>query len=284
MSTRFRKPSWWKVHHIESPKSLNDLWLHVGPYGKEVYRGLSNANYELSPRIARNRGHQDNEWNMMSEFGTHARSHGHDPQNHLELLALAQHHGLPTRCMDVTSAFGVALYFASPSAAHTNGAVIWCINLEKIATALVRWFIANDSKATSELSCDYVSFSGPPQIEGQKIVPIKENQNINTEIDQYMTPLPNNKVRHPPVVVGTPHVSHRMRAQDASFILLDPLGKCLSSQLQSIGVSQGLRGIYLSPKLCKQVRDHLRCLGINRRVLFPDIDNLSSDIAEMFAS
>lgn len=279
-ASKFSEPDWWNDFHVETPSTIEELWKYIKPYGTEVYRGLSDANQTLSPRVARNKGHVNSEWNMMSEFATCTRSHGHQPRNNLELLALAQHHGLPTRCMDVTSAFGVALYFASLPASHDNGAAIWCLNVSKAPNMTIKWFKKYDQRANGKLSCEYTIFPNPPTITGDKVVPIESDSEINAEIDRYMTNA--TKPRHPPVLVGTPHVSHRMRAQDASFILIDPIGEDLGTQLKDLGCTDILKGIYLSPKLCKDSRKHLRCLGINRRILFPDIDNLASDIAELY--
>lgn len=239
----------------------------------------------LTPRVARDVNHQDNEWNMMQEFLAHARNHGHALRNNLEYLALAQHHGLPTRCMDVTYSFGVALYFATATdpAVSRYGAIVWRIDIDRMSWVPIKWF-RQFSGATRKLTSEYVVFQGPPTIrpDGRQIVPITNDSNIDSEIDRIMTDIDPPVARHPPVLLSTPHISNRMSVQDAMFLMLDPNGGDLASQLFELGCQRVLRGIHLSPHLCTQVREHLKRLGISERLLFPDIDHVASDITRSY--
>lgn len=283
----FRRPKWWGEFTIETPRTLSDLWKATRPHGWCCYRGLSDPSFTLTPRVARDANHQDNEWNMMQEFLAHARSHGHALRNNLEYLALAQHHGLPTRCMDVTYSFGVALYFATAAdpEANENGAAVWCIDIDRMSWVPIKWY-RKLAGVTKKLSSEYVVFQGPPTIgpDGLQIVPITTDSRIDGEIDRIMTDVDPPKPRHPPILLSTPHISNRMSAQDAMFLLLDPNGGDLASQLSELRCQKVLRGIYLSPRLCGQVREHLKRLGISERLLFPDIDHVASDITKTYCS
>lgn len=95
-----------------------------------LFRGQSNINYELIPGIARGRNSAcqctifNDERNMieMAKFKLpDVFRNDHTP---LELLALLQHHGIPTRLLDVTENALVALYFACCSNPDTDGEVI----------------------------------------------------------------------------------------------------------------------------------------------------------------
>lgn len=277
----WKPPVWWKDFQVDAPRTLDALWSAAGRPGYFVYRGLSDARYRLSPRVARNVSHIENEWNMMIEFLAFARSHGQELSNKLELLALAQHHGLPTRCMDVTSAFGVALYFAVTAKPSSCGAVVWCIDLEAMPDVAEKWYVQNHPDGADDLRCVYQIFPSLPTLSGREIVPVSNHDQVNTEVDRYMTD--STKPRHPPVLVAPPHISRRMTAQDANFALIDPNGGHLAQQLKNIGCEYALRGIWLSPRLCQSVRKHLLTLGITKRLLFPDIDNLASDITERYS-
>jgi hypothetical protein len=95
-----------------------------------LFRGQSNKDYELIPGIARGRDSAfqlsifNDERNLIEMAKFKMPNIFREEQTPLELLALLQHHGVPTRLLDVTENALVALYFSCCSRPEVDGEVI----------------------------------------------------------------------------------------------------------------------------------------------------------------
>jgi hypothetical protein len=103
-----------------------------------VYRGLNVASLHLQTSLQRlGRHYLDVEPPLLRSFIKYCQDHDLANQPLLYQLAVAQHHGLPTRVLDWTSSPRVALHFAVSNETHyRDDGAIWCVNITKLRDLL----------------------------------------------------------------------------------------------------------------------------------------------------
>lgn len=106
-------------------------WTATRPTSRYVFRGQS-QNYSIVPKIGRDTYdyHASIERRMFRKFRASARPYlGFDPRSDWDWLALAQHHGAPTRLTDWSESPLVALYFALDGAKTSADPIIYALDL-----------------------------------------------------------------------------------------------------------------------------------------------------------
>lgn len=142
MTSEWDKTNVRSVNRADSWEKFS-RWIGSLDSPVRIFRGVSSEDYDLTPKIGRpeTRGlgyvQQNEKW-ILDEFRRGARAYireGIEPKDWWEWLALAQHHGLPTRLLDWTYSPLVAAYFAVEKEGDNGDALIYSFTPAKTKTA-----------------------------------------------------------------------------------------------------------------------------------------------------
>lgn len=120
------------LHSRNVVQQQNSEGSHLrSPY---LFRGVDDASWELETSLDRLPKQQKTntqliEKSLIRSFRKYADSGTFDKKSEWYVLAVAQHNGLPTRCLDWTSSPLVAAHFACGNESHkSNDGAIWCLH------------------------------------------------------------------------------------------------------------------------------------------------------------
>ncbi len=112
---------------------FHELWDAVQPFrgGRWIYRGVSDVDFELVPKLGRLPAFHEHEKQILDHFVREAAAYEEGRTGDIwEQLAVAQHFGLPTRLLDWTENPLVAAFFACSQLTERDGA-LYCASISR---------------------------------------------------------------------------------------------------------------------------------------------------------
>jgi FRG domain len=230
---------------------------HLGRFRSSfAFRGMQDAHFDLTTTLVRLGGefhrHEDD---LLRNF----RKYAQEPvattmgDSIWNWLALAQHHGLPTRLLDWTYSPFVALHFVTADFEFfdTDG-LIWCVDYIKTRKMLPgKLKDILDNEDTNIFTAEMLGLAASTLTEFDKL-----------SRDEYV------------VFFEPPSLDDRIVNQYALFSLMSSPTADLQEWLRKHPEVQ--RRIIVPASLKWEIRDKLDQANITERVLFPGLDGLSA--------
>jgi hypothetical protein len=258
--TEVRAHTWSELQeHLYDEAWRPELNRFRSPY---AFRGINQVGYGLETSLARLGGnYRELERHLLRNFRKYARRNSVEHDTLWNWLALAKHHGLPTRLLDWSFSPFVALHFATSNAAlyHKDGA-IWAIK-----------FVEAHGLLPEKLQHTL-------RDEGSGVFTVE----MLAELMPEMEDLEGQGQQDFVLFFEPPSLDERIVNQFALFSMMSRADAALEPWLEQHPLMY--KKIIIPAQLKWEVRDKLDQANINERVLFPGLDGLSQWLARHYSN
>lgn len=253
-----RVSNWNELNDILFAEAWRDnIRRHRSPF---VFRGVQiPEHYDLATSLTRIGGtYQDRESPMLRSFTKYARRDQLQHDIIWNWLAVAQHHGLPTRLLDWTYSPYVALHFATADIeAFDQDGLIWCVNGDATLDFL--------PKRMQQIAAESSALVFTVEMLNEAARDLKALEQLEKEAGAEFV-----------VFLEPPSLDERIVNQFAIFSLMSNatarLDHWLAAKAETI--PNLYRRVIIPADLKWEVRDRLDQANITERVLFPGLDGL----------
>lgn len=230
-----------------------------------VYRGMTDASYDLSTSLQRNCGDlsEQLEFHLLENFVKYASIE--DPSINESIwnaMIVGQHHGLPTRLLDWTFSALVALHFATAEDSFADldkrDCVIWKADVKELNSKLPEKYMSSlRERNTYVFTLKYLS-------------------QITNSIREYDEDMGNRSF----VTVEPPSIDQRIVNQ-YSFFMLIPTGIKNLEQYLDDNTERTVKYV-IDRRLKWDLRDILDQLNMSERNIYPGLDGISRWLARHY--
>ena len=262
MNCEETKPTSWQelINELFKDCALQD---HIKRYRSlYAYRGLSDTTYTLKTSLLRLHDNDTSccpkvEPHLLKNFIKYSREE-YPSFTPWHWLALAQHHGLPTRLLDWTFSPFVALHFATSDSKKINcDGAVWLVNFKEIHNALPE------------------KFKDAIKKEGSYVFTVKLLSETAANIEEF------DKMGNPfALFFEPPSLDERIVNQSALHSIISNPTMRFDQLLENH--PDWYKKIIIPKQLKPEIRDKLDQANITERVLFPGLDGLSDWLSRWY--
>jgi hypothetical protein len=249
--TEIRIESWNELTEALYEQSWKES---IGRYRSSfAYRGMQNASHDLRTSLVRlGEGYDQLESSLLRAFRRYAQRGSVPGDSVWNWLAVAQHHGLPTRLLDWTYSPYVAIHFATEDhEKFDRDGVIWCVDYTKTNEILpTRLRTILERESADMFTAEMLSAAASTLVEFDEIG--------SEDFVLFFEP---------------PSLDERIVNQFALFSVASSAQLLLDDWLERH--PDVYRRIIIPSAVKWEVRDKLDQANITERVLFPGLDGLS---------
>ncbi|MCP4270142.1 MAG: FRG domain-containing protein [Candidatus Brocadiaceae bacterium] len=245
--------------YIDAVQNVLAGWGNVDSSTHAWFRGQSNSNWSLLPRLYRPEENPSCERQMFRDFKLRANAFiSSRPENDMELLFVMQHYSMPTRLLDWTESHLFALFFAVEPQDIAVDAAIWILSpaqLNSLSKYGHRVPMSNHD-VFSKYTLD-VDATGPRR---KKVVATY------------------------PMAVRPRRSTARVVAQRGMFTVHGNKQKSIDDfkRTEEFSVLR-LQKLVIAAKSKPRIKKELLLAGISYSSLFPDLDGLSKEISYRYS-
>jgi hypothetical protein len=255
-----------------------DAWdTRIRRYRSQLaFRGMANAAWGMPTSLMRIGGnYQEMEKHLLRNFRKYAYREVVTSNSFWYWLAVAQHHGLPTRLLDWSYSPFVALHFATDDLDRMNeDGIVWCVNIPDTHNLLPKTLEkALHDEGALVFTVEMLSAFEPPNINLTSLgMSVSTSQHHLTRIKD-LGDFDHLAKKPFALFLEPPSIDDRILNQYALFSVISDATISMDDWLAlhpSI-----FRKVIVPSALKWEVRDKLDEANITERVLFPGLDGLS---------
>jgi hypothetical protein len=237
------------ITEFQDKSKCNSIW----------YRGLSCSKYELIPSLFRSTYINELANIYTKEFISRGKGLINTPNDYSvwDWYQTMQHCGAPTRLLDWTEGYLIALYFA----------------LQELQFVKKREEIKDFNPCIwviSPTSLNNISIQSEKILYTDKLLRNENEKDIDTFINDSL--IDDNRL---PIAIYPSHTNVRLRVQKGCFTL-----HFSEESLEDIIRNKGIHlcQFLINPDSSEEILDELKNGGITESTLFPDIDGLAKEL------
>ncbi|MBX2821635.1 MAG: FRG domain-containing protein [Rhodothermaceae bacterium] len=243
---------------VENIEELMDMWGKNTSTTYPWFRGQADESWKLLPRLYREGEVADREREMVRDFALRANAFlPTEPQSYMERLFVMQHHGMPTRLLDWSESYLIALFFSVEDTRNTNNGAVWVMgpaNFNKKLGLHEHTVPMSDASVFSEYEIDISARRGDSSVEAEE-----------------------------PIAVRPRRSTPRIVAQRGMFTIHGNQPKSLEKYCDMYKSQKILHKIIIAGSAKEKLKRELLLSGVSYSSLFPDLDGLAEEISYRYS-